>query len=72
MANTADTLELTVTGMTCGGCENAVVRSVTRLEGVTGAKATHEDSHVSVTFDPAKVSAADIKARIADLGYTVA
>jgi copper chaperone CopZ len=68
----ADTLELTVTGMTCGGCENAVVRSVTRLEGVANARAAHKDNHVSVTFDPAKVSPADIKARIAELGYTVA
>ncbi len=72
MAETADTLELTVTGMTCGGCENAIVRSVTRLDGVSGVRATHADDHVSVTFDPAKVSPADIKARIVDLGYTVA
>jgi copper chaperone CopZ len=58
--------------MTCGGCENSVVRSVTRLDGVTAATATHADNHVSVTFDPAKVTPADITARIAGLGYTVA
>ncbi len=68
----ADTLELTVTGMTCGGCENAITRTLTRLDGVSAATAAHKANHVSVTYDPHKVTAADIKARIADLGYAVA
>jgi len=67
----ADTLDLTVTGMTCGGCENAITRTLTRLEGVSAARATHQANHVSVTFDPGKVSPADIKERIAALGYAV-
>jgi copper chaperone CopZ len=68
----ADTLELTVTGMTCGGCEQAITRTLTRLEGVSAARATHQANHVSVTFDPATVSPADIKERIVALGYAVA
>lgn len=67
----ADTLELTVTGMTCGGCENAITRTLKRLEGVSAASAARQTNHVSVTYDPDKVSAADIKARIAELGYAV-
>jgi copper chaperone CopZ len=67
----ADTLDLTVTGMTCGGCENAITRALTRLDGVATATAARQANRVSVTFDPGKVSAADLKARIEALGYTV-
>lgn len=67
----ADTLELTVTGMTCGGCENAITRTLTRIDGVSAATAARQANHVSVTYDPSRVTAADIKARIADLGYAV-
>jgi copper chaperone len=55
-------LTLHVTGMTCGGCENAVKRAVSRLGGVVGVTASHQDNRVVVDFDRAKVD----RARIAD------
>ena len=66
-----DTLTLTVTGMTCGGCENAVKRGLSRLDGVGEVTASHADARVVVTFDPSRVSPDDIKARIGAMGYTV-
>lgn len=63
---------LPVTGMTCGGCENAVKRAVERLPGVTAVVASHRDGTVQVSFDPAVIAAADIAGRIRALGYTVA
>ena len=65
-------LQLTVTGMTCGGCETAVKRTLQQLAGVDDVKASHADNLVGVTFDPDKVDAATIKGRIASLGYEVA
>jgi copper chaperone len=66
-----ETLTLKVTGMTCGGCENAVTRALARLEGVSAVTASHVEQRVAVTFDAALVSPAEIAARIAAIGYTV-
>jgi copper chaperone len=67
-----ETLTLKVTGMTCGGCENAVKRGLARLEGVGDVAASHAESKVVVTFDPSRVSPDEITARIGAIGYTVA
>jgi copper chaperone CopZ len=66
-----DTLTLKVTGMTCGGCENAVKRGLARLDGVSEVTASHAGAQVAVTFDPGRVSPDEIKARISAMGYSV-
>ncbi len=66
------TVTLTVTGMTCGGCENAVTRALGRLPGVERVSASHTARQVSVTFDEGSVSLARIREGIAALGYTPA
>ena len=48
-------LTVPVTGMTCGGCENAVQRALGQMAGVTQVTASHRDATVRVTFDPAVV-----------------
>lgn len=68
----SETLQLTVTGMTCGGCENAVRKALQQVEGVEDVTASHRASHVGVTFDANKVTRAILKERIEALGYTVA
>jgi copper chaperone CopZ len=65
-------LQLTVSGMTCGGCENAVRQTLRQLDGVEDVKASHEQNLVGVTFDPDKVEASTLRERIASLGYSVA
>jgi copper ion binding protein len=65
-------LTLTVNGMTCGGCENAVKRAVSRLEGVTSVTASHSDNRVAVEFDAGKVDRAAIADAITKAGYAVA
>jgi copper chaperone len=64
-------LTLSVTGMTCGGCENAVKRAVAALEGVSDVSASHRENRVTLTYDSAKVDRAAIARRIEDAGYTV-
>jgi copper chaperone len=62
---------LQVTGMTCGGCENAVTRAVSRLEGVSNVSASHAQNQVTVQYDAAKVNRAKIADAISKAGYQV-
>ncbi len=65
------TQTLRVTGMTCGGCENAVKRAVGQLPGVTQVEASHEQQRVQVGFDENQVGLEAIKQKIEKLGYRV-
>jgi copper chaperone len=64
-------LILQVTGMTCGGCENAVTRALSRLEGVSNVSASHAQNQVTVQYDAAKVDRAKIADAITRAGYQV-
>jgi copper chaperone len=64
-------LILTVTGMTCGGCENAVKRAVSRLDGVANVSASHADNRVVVEYDATKVERDRVAEAISKAGYTV-
>jgi copper chaperone/Cu+-exporting ATPase len=68
----SETLQLTVTGMTCGGCEKAVQRALTQIDGVEDVSASHAANLVGITYDPDKVTRAMMKERIEALGYDVA
>jgi copper chaperone CopZ len=65
------TLTLHVTGMTCGGCENAVKRAVSKLPGVSEVSASHQEQRVTVAYDAAQVTPETIAAKIGGLGYHV-
>ena len=67
-----ETLQLKVTGMTCGGCESAVRRALQQVEGVEDVSASHAASLVGVTYDPEKVTRAMVTEKIESLGYAVA
>ncbi len=59
-----------VEGMTCGGCEVGVRMVVKKLDGVEDVEADYEEGSAVVTYESDKVTADDIIAAIADLGYT--
>jgi copper chaperone CopZ len=65
------TLTLHVTGMTCGGCENAVKRAVAKLPGVAEVSASHQEQRVTVSYDADQVTPEAIAAKINGLGYHV-
>ena len=65
-------LTLTVTGMTCGGCENAVRRVVSAIDGVNSVSASHQDSRVTVEYDSTRADRAAIARAIENAGYSVA
>ena len=64
-------LELNVTGMTCGGCENAVRRVVSSIDGVASVQASHQANRVTVEYDAAKADRAAIAQAIQNAGYNV-
>lgn len=59
----------TVTGMSCGGCEDNVESSLTELDGVTTVEADHESDTVDIVADD--VATDDIAAAIEEAGYDV-
>lgn len=65
------TVQLRVTGMTCGGCENAVQRALGRTPGVERVDASHREASVAVVFDEEKTTVPELAAAITALGYQV-
>ena len=65
------TQSLHVSGMTCGGCENAVKRAVGSLPGVAQVTASHQAQRVDVTYDEDQVGIEAIRQKIEKLGYRV-
>lgn len=67
-----ETLSLTVTGMSCSGCEQRIDAVLGRLDGVGRVAADHRNGTVSVEHDPTVVAADVIERRLSDAGYELA
>lgn len=59
-------MELTVTGMSCEGCEQNVEDALTELATVTSVEADHEADTVRIE---GSVSQTDARAAIEEAGY---
>lgn len=57
-------IEISVTGMHCGGCQQRATQAVTRLHGVLGAMADHGTGVVRVSYDSRKVRPAALVDRL--------
>jgi copper chaperone len=62
---------LRVSGMTCGGCENAIERVLGQVKGVDEVVASHVAGTVDVTYDGDQTTPAAFKQKIEGLGYSV-
>lgn len=69
-AAASQTVTFAVKGMTCAGCVLSTRKVLTRLSGVTKAEVSYEKGTAVVTYDPAKVTEAQMVAAIKTLGYT--
>lgn len=63
------TVTMSVEGMSCGACVGHVTRALQGLDGVQSAQVSLQDKRAVVTYDPAKVQAAQMTEAIADEGY---
>jgi copper ion binding protein len=62
---------LTVEGMSCNHCKNAVEKATRALPGVMAAEVDLAAKTLKVDFDATKSSLDDIKKAVEDAGYTV-
>lgn len=62
---------LSITGMTCASCANAVERSVSLIEGVGSASVNIITEKLTVEFDESKTNIENIKKAVIDAGYGV-
>lgn len=66
-----NTIDLTVKGMTCSGCEAHVNNAVSELEGVVEVRASYEKEDAVIKYDPGKVDQDQIVEAIHKTGYSV-
>ena len=64
-------VELNVSGMTCGACEQRIEKALTRIDGVVQSDADHRAARVRVMFDPARTSASALRSCLERAGYSI-
>ena len=62
---------ITVTGMSCEGCEQNVEDALKELDGVMQASADHEAESVEISTE-GEIEDTDIRSAIEDAGYEAA
>lgn len=63
-------LELSIDGMTCTGCENAIQKTIDEFDGVYFSKANHIDGIAIIEIDSTKVDILKVEEAINELGYS--
>lgn len=67
----ASKIEVSISGMTCTGCEQTIQTSVTKLEGVSTVKADYKSGKAIVDFNPDLTDTSKIRIAITHSGYKV-
>lgn len=66
---TAQKVEIQISGMTCTGCENAIQKTIDGFDGVYTSKADHQKGIAIVELDSTKVDLNQVKDAINEMGY---
>lgn len=64
-------LHLSVSGMSCIGCESRIAGALGRLDGVRHVTADHRAATVVVDYDATDVQESAIRQRLEDAGYQI-
>jgi Cu+-exporting ATPase len=65
-------VHLQITGMTCAACSARIEKVLGKMEGVKEANVNLATETSAIEYDPALVSANDLKEKIEKIGYGVA
>ena len=65
------TVEFSISGMTCAGCEEHVNHEVNKLSGIIKSTVSYENGNAIVEFDNSKTNIAEIEKAINGTGYSV-
>ncbi len=60
-----------VSGMHCASCANVISKRLKKLDGVADVTASFGTEKATVTFDPSKITLAQMNAEIGKLGYSL-
>ncbi len=58
-----------VTGIHCEGCEQRIVRAISKLLGVHAVEPNHRTQQVDVTLNPAVTSVEEAGEKLGSLGF---
>ena len=64
------TVEVSIGGMTCTGCENTIQTNLMKVPGVTGVTASFTAGSAIVEYNPALVDSLKLKEAVNGCGYT--
>lgn len=70
----ATNLEFSVTGgqkIHCTSCEERITRVLKRVPGIQSVQANAKNQSISVSIDPARVTAEIIQTKLGEIGYEV-
>ena len=65
------TVEFSISGMTCTSCEEHVNHEVNKLSGIIKSTSSYENENAIVEFDNSKTNIAEIEKAINGTGYSV-
>jgi len=65
------TVEFTISGMTCTGCEGHIESAVSKLPGIALVTASYEKANTIVKYDSLQTSLQQIRDAIGTTGYTI-
>ncbi len=63
------TIDLSIEGMTCTGCENTICSNIEKIPGVKSVTASHTNGNAIIEFEPGKVDTAKFRETVDGLGY---
>lgn len=64
-------INLSITGMTCGGCVSSVQKVLTAVPGVQSVEVTLTPGKAHVVYDPAQTDRAVLTKAVVDAGFGV-
>lgn len=65
------TVEFTINGMTCSGCEEHINYEVNKLAGIIKTTVSYEKGNTIVKFDKTKTNIQELEKAIAKTGYSI-
>ena len=65
------TEQLTITGMTCGGCSSSVTKALKTVNGVNDVTVSLSDGKTTVQYDENLTSPEQLKSAVTAAGYGV-
>lgn len=65
-------INISVEGITCGGCEKSIRNALLERAGVTEVNASHKTGVVAIDYDDSQIQQDQLKQAIVDAGFDVA